>query len=125
VSRSVEAAALGQRFSAREQQTTWHRPVGIGTGHVRRLDSPVLAAGDATDFPSCEGGQARAAPGRVASPTGATINPRPFHSRPRAKALSYGEPLQLSEQLVSGHVFTEPRWSRREAPIQQLAEGAI
>jgi sulfide:quinone oxidoreductase len=89
-------------------------------GHVRDLDSPVFAAGDAIDFPIKQGGlgcqQADAAAESVAALAGAPVTPQPFHPLIRAKLLTYGEPLYLTAHITGGHGFSSgvsdtPTWS--------------
>ncbi len=89
-------------------------------GHVRDLDSPVFAAGDAVDFPIKQGGlgcqQADAAAESIAALAGSAVAPEPFHPVIRAKLLTDGDPLYLSAQLTGGHGFSShvsktPSWS--------------
>lgn len=89
-------------------------------GHMRDLQSPVFAAGDAIDFPIKQGGlgcqQADAAAESVAALAGAGVTPQPFLPVMRAKLLTYGEPLYLSAQITGGQGFSsevsnEPMWS--------------
>ncbi len=89
-------------------------------GHVRDLDSPIFAAGDAIDFPVKQGGlgcqQADAAAESVAALAGAPVTPRPFHPLMHAKLLTDGKPLYLTAQITGGHGFSSevsdtPTWS--------------
>jgi sulfide:quinone oxidoreductase len=89
-------------------------------GHVRDVNGPIYAAGDAIDFPIKHGGlgsqQADAAAESVAALAGASLTPKPFHPLMHAKLLTYGEPLYLTAQITGGHGFSSevsntPTWT--------------
>jgi sulfide:quinone oxidoreductase len=89
-------------------------------GHIRDLDAPIFAAGDAIDFPIKQGGlgcqQADAAAEAIAALAGAPVTPAPFRPVMQAKLLTADEPLYLSAQISGGqgfssHVSSTPSWS--------------
>jgi sulfide:quinone oxidoreductase len=89
-------------------------------GHVRGVNGPIYAAGDAIDFPIKQGGlgalQADAAAESIAALAGAAVTPRPFEPVMHAKLLTGGEPLYLTAEIAGGHgasseVSTTPTWS--------------
>jgi sulfide:quinone oxidoreductase len=89
-------------------------------GHVREVNGPIYAAGDAIDFPIKQGGlgaqQADAAAESIAALAGAPVTPKPFDPVIHAKLLTYGEPLYLTAQISGGHGFSSeashtPSWS--------------
>jgi sulfide:quinone oxidoreductase len=89
-------------------------------GHVREVNGPIYAAGDAIDFPIKQGGlgaqQADAAAESIAALAGAAVTPQPFDPVIHAKLLTYGEPLYLTAQISGGHGFSSeashtPSWS--------------
>jgi sulfide:quinone oxidoreductase len=90
------------------------------SGHVRDIDRPIYAAGDAIDFPIKHGGlgcqQADAAAESVAALAGAAVTPQPFRPLMHAKLMTDGEPLYLTAQITGGHGFSSevsstPMWS--------------
>jgi len=89
-------------------------------GHVRDVNGPIYAAGDAIDFPIKQGGlgaqQADAAAESIAALAGAAVTPKPFDPVIHAKLLTYDEPLYLTAQISGGHGFSSeashtPSWS--------------
>jgi len=89
-------------------------------GHLRDVNGPIYAAGDAIDFPIKHGGlgaqQADAAAESVAALAGAAVTAKPIQPVMHAKLLNHGEPLYLTAQISGGHGFSSqasetPMWS--------------